>query len=83
MLTPALPNTASLNTEMDSQLDRSLEHRAEIHHGISNAIGQENLKSSQILDIDQSPDCLEKLGYNLNFSGNYEELLQSSLDLYC
>jgi hypothetical protein len=35
MLTPALPNTASLNTELDSQLDRSLENRAEIHLGLA------------------------------------------------
>ena len=71
---------------MDSQLDRSLEHRAEIHPGVSNAIGQENLKSSQTLDIYQSADWLENSGENLNVgekSGNYVELLLSSIDFHC
>ena len=59
MLTPALPNTASLRTEMDSQLDHSLEDRAEIHPGEINAIGQANFESSKTLDIDHSADLLE------------------------
>ena len=70
---------------MDSQLDRSLEYRAEIHPGVSNAIGQGNLESSKTLDIDQSAVLLEILGENLNFgkkSGNSVELIQSSLDFY-
>ena len=71
MLTPALPNTASLRTEMDSQLDHSLEDRAEIHPGEINAIGQENLESSKTLDIDQSADWLENSGENLNFGGKF------------
>ena len=74
MLTPALPNTASLRTEMDSQLDHSLEDRAEIHPGEINAIGQENLESSKTLDIDQSADLLEILGENLNFGEKMEIL---------
>ena len=74
MLTPALPNTASLRTEMDSQLDHSLEDRAEIHPGEINAIGQENLESSKTLDIDQSADLLEILGENLNFGKKVEIL---------
>ena len=77
-------NCIQLNQENeDSQLDHSLEDRAEIHPGEINAIGQENLESSKTLDIDQSADLLEILGQNLNFGkkrGNLVELIQSSLD---
>ena len=74
MLTPAIPNKASLRTEMDSQLDRSLQNRAEIHPGETNAIGQEKLESSKNLDIDQPADLLEILGGNLNFGKKVEIL---------
>ena len=74
MLTPAIPNTASSRTEMDSQLDHSLQNGTEIHPGETNAIGQEKLESSKNLDIDQPADLLEILGGNLNFGEKVEIL---------
>ena len=68
-LTPATPNKPRLSDKMDSQSDQSLENLVKICPGISNAIGQENLESSQTLDLGQSGDWLENSGENLNFWG--------------
>ena len=53
-LTPVVRKAPRLTEKMDSQSDKTLENSTrQIYPGVSNAIGQENLETSQTLDLRQ------------------------------
>ena len=52
-LTPVVRKAPRLTEKMDSQSDKTLEHSRKIYPGVSNVIGQENLETSQTLDLSQ------------------------------